>query len=224
MGIEGFSTSKWPGLLRQQNTKRGSFSDNKRCGEGKLVQSAEAASRRNSVLLQDWWLIKAGPDTHGKRLGIGGSTLEGNRGIRCFSSAPIVKRHDAVTLETDDGIALMVHGCLNRSRTLENGFSQEICDHFLIGFPYYWEEFAALSDSEDSVYSCASPSDANKTPDRVVRGSNLMSENTNDAILTEASSAKQQKTGVQIQSMDSAGGPLTRSKARLMATKKSRNK
>ncbi|KAG6396189.1 hypothetical protein SASPL_142331 [Salvia splendens] len=118
----------------------------------------------------------------------------------------------------------MVHGFLNRSRTLENGFSQEICDHFLIGFPYYWEEFAALSESEEPVYSCASPSDAYKTPDRVVRGSNLMSGNTNDAILTEASSAKKQKTGVQIQSMDSAGGPLTRSKARLMATKKSRNK
>ncbi|KAL1538913.1 hypothetical protein AAHA92_27600 [Salvia divinorum] len=224
MGIEGFSSSKWPGLVRQQNTKRGSFSDSKRTDEGKLVQSTEAASRQKSVLLQDWWLIKVGTDTHGKRLGIGGSTLEGNRGIRCFSSAPIVKRHDAVTLETDDGITLMVHGYLNRSRTLENGFSQEICDHFLIGFPYYWEEFTALSNSEEPVYSCASLSDAYKTPGQEVRGSNLMSRNTNDAILTEASSAKKQKTGVPIQSMDSAAGPLTRSKARILAIRMSWNK
>ncbi|XP_057769970.1 kinetochore-associated protein KNL-2 homolog [Salvia miltiorrhiza] len=211
MGVEGFSSSKWPGLVRQQNSKRASFPDSKRYEEAKLVQSAEAASGRKLILLQDWWLVKAGPDSHGKRLGIGGFTSKG-QGIRCFSSAPILKRHDAVTLQTVDGITLMVHGYLNRSRTLENGFSREVCDDFLIGFPYYWEDFAAISDSEEAVYSKgASPSDAFKTPAQEDLGRNLM---------REESRAKKKKTCVPIQSMDSAGGPLTRSRARLLVTRR----
>lgn len=155
----------------------------------------------------------------------------------------------------------MLHGYLNRSRTLENGFSQEVfaigsanfisfstgipgtsalincrifnlssyffqvCDDFQIGFPYYWEDFAAISDSEELVYRSASKgisptdtesdSDAYKTPAQEARGSNLMSGNaTNDAKLTEEASTAKKKTT----SPNRAGGPLTRSRARFLST------
>ncbi|KAL7101213.1 hypothetical protein ACP275_08G041900 [Erythranthe tilingii] len=111
------------------------------------------------VSLHDWWLVKSNSVSHGKELGVGGFNHRESRGIRSFSSAPIIKRHDAVTLETDDGITILLHGNLNRSRTLENGFPREVSDDFLIGFPYYWEEFAAVSVSKG--VSC---SDACKTP------------------------------------------------------------
>ncbi|XP_022883390.1 protein EMBRYO DEFECTIVE 1674 [Olea europaea var. sylvestris] len=43
----------------------------------------------------------------------------------------------------------------------------EVCDHFVIGFPYYWEEFAGLSFDEESTSSYFSKeisgSDGNKT-------------------------------------------------------------
>ncbi|KAI3452102.1 hypothetical protein Pfo_008767 [Paulownia fortunei] len=149
--------------------------------------TAICSSFLKQVLLHDWWLIKADSDSHGKRLGIGGFTSKESQGIRSFSSAPVVKRHDAVTLRTDDGITVLVHGHLNRSRTLESGFSHEVCDHFVIGFPYYWEEFAALSVSEEpahfSVSKGISCSDAYKTPDPGDHGTNMLSRNIFDDIL-----------------------------------------
>ncbi|KAL8476036.1 hypothetical protein ACS0TY_028631 [Phlomoides rotata] len=48
-----------------------------------------------------------------------------------------------------DGITIMVLGYLNKFQTLKNGFSHEVCDHFVIGFPYYWEEYADLSVREE---------------------------------------------------------------------------
>ncbi|XP_073272216.1 uncharacterized protein [Primulina huaijiensis] len=96
------------------------------------------------VLLHDWWLIKADSDAHGKRLGVGGFTTE-SHGTRGFLSAPIVKRLDAVTLQATDGITITVNGHLNRSRTLNNGFPLKVCNDFVFGFPFYWEEFAPLS-------------------------------------------------------------------------------
>lgn len=48
-------------------------------------------------------------------------------------------------------------------------YFQQVCDDFLIGFPYYWEEFAAVSVSEEpslfSVPKGTYSSDAYKTPD-----------------------------------------------------------
>ncbi|KAG6396190.1 hypothetical protein SASPL_142332 [Salvia splendens] len=42
MAFEGFSSSKWPGLVRHQRSN--SFPDSKRLEEGRLVESAEAAA------------------------------------------------------------------------------------------------------------------------------------------------------------------------------------
>lgn len=117
------------------------------------------------------------------------------------------------------------------------GFLQ-VCDHFLIGFPYYWEEFASLSVSEEPDHSSASkevsPSYSFKTPAQEGRRSNMTSGNTFDAIQTTESSNAKKETSVPVQSMDSAvqrrgmaekkrwtrsiidGGPLTRSRARLL--------
>lgn len=48
------------------------------------------------------------------------------QGTRVFHSASISERRDAVTLKTEDGITITVHGHLNRTRTIENGFPQEV--------------------------------------------------------------------------------------------------
>ena len=49
---------------------------------------------------------------------------------RLFSSAPIIKRNDAYTLETADGVTVVVQGMINKERTQDNGFPLEVCDHF----------------------------------------------------------------------------------------------
>nr|GLL31846.1 protein EMBRYO DEFECTIVE 1674 isoform X1 [Ipomoea trifida] len=68
--------------------------------------------------------------------------LNVSQDARIFHSAAISKRIDTVTLEAVDGIVIVVSGCINRSRTIQNGFPFEICNHFCVGFPYYWEEIA----------------------------------------------------------------------------------
>ncbi|KAI9153284.1 hypothetical protein LWI28_008831 [Acer negundo] len=61
--------------------------------------------------------------------------------MRVFTSAPIVKRYDIFTLETADGICIILKGFINKSRTKENGFSYKDFSHFLFGFPPYWEAY-----------------------------------------------------------------------------------
>ncbi|KAK9123175.1 hypothetical protein Sjap_012777 [Stephania japonica] len=102
-----------------------------------------------TVCLQDWWLIRSESEFQGKRLGVGGLTAE--RPMRLFFSAPIIKRHDLYTLETADGIAILIKGSVNRSRMQENGFLSEVCNHFLIGFPYYWEDFTCQCMQKEST-------------------------------------------------------------------------
>ncbi|PIN21513.1 hypothetical protein CDL12_05783 [Handroanthus impetiginosus] len=150
--------------------------------------TAICTSLLKQVFLHDWWLIKADPDSQGRRLGVGGFASKGNQGIRIFLSSPIVKRHDAVTLTTVDGITIMVYGHLNRSRTLESGFSNEVCDQFVIGFPYNWEEFAALSVDEAGHFSISEGifgSGAYKTPTPRDKGSKVLSRNIFDDILQQ---------------------------------------
>lgn len=125
-----------------------------------------SSSNRKLVFLREWWLIEVERDF---KLGIGGfvnretlgsrgmrllgSASVGKRynleapdnGIQVFASSAIAKRLDNNTLEAVDGIIIMISGCINRSRTLSYGFSAEVCDHFLSGFPCNWEEYAAKS-------------------------------------------------------------------------------
>ncbi|CAN1142793.1 Kinetochore-associated protein KNL-2 homolog [Linum perenne] len=94
---------------------------------------------QKTVTLQEWWLIKTDDDYKGKRLGVAGIASSDQRGRREFHSAPVIKRYDMFTLETADAVTLYINGFINRTRTLENGFPTEIFDHFLMGFPLYWE-------------------------------------------------------------------------------------
>ncbi|KAI3729802.1 hypothetical protein L6452_18472 [Arctium lappa] len=98
---------------------------------------------QKSVHLRDWWLTKPEPDDGRKTLGVAGLTCtsQQNRAERCFSSAPILKVYDFFELETVDGLCVILQGYINKIRTLESGYPSEVFDHFLIGFPPYWEEF-----------------------------------------------------------------------------------
>ncbi|PWA75683.1 SANT associated [Artemisia annua] len=121
---------------------------------------------RKSVVLHEWWLIKAegaaklgvGGFTNRETLGPQGMRLFGSAStgkrynlktnenrIQVFGSAEISKRLDNNTLEAQDGIMITIIGVINRSRTLSNGFSPEVCNRFTSGFPYNWEEFGAKS-------------------------------------------------------------------------------
>ncbi|KAJ8565070.1 hypothetical protein K7X08_001530 [Anisodus acutangulus] len=102
------------------------------------------------VHLYDWWLIKVETGDGSKLLGVGGLTAKERQDERVFHSAAIAKRHDTVTFVTVDGITILVSGFINRCRTLQNGFSAEVCNQFLLGFPYNWEESAALSFGEST--------------------------------------------------------------------------
>ncbi|XP_076956705.1 uncharacterized protein LOC143631983 [Bidens hawaiensis] len=122
------------------------------------------SSKRKSVFLREWWLIKADGEsqlavggfvnretlqTRGMRLL--GSASTGKRhnniedGIQVYGSAAIAKRHDNNTLEAVDGVIIMISGCINKSRTLSHGFSPEVCDGFLSGFLCNWEDYASKS-------------------------------------------------------------------------------
>ncbi|CAH2047236.1 unnamed protein product [Thlaspi arvense] len=90
-----------------------------------------------SVSLSDWWLTKKANE---KALGVTGFESKGGYEVRLFSSGTISIRHDSTTLETSDGIRVCISGFINRSRTLQNGFSSEVCNRFLLGFPYSWKD------------------------------------------------------------------------------------
>ncbi|XP_037496993.1 kinetochore-associated protein KNL-2 homolog isoform X3 [Jatropha curcas] len=110
-----------------------------------LFQSKFAYSLNFSeekVTLRDWWLIKPDDDFEGKRLAVAGSAYGKEKAGRVFRTAPITKRYDVSTLETADGIVVILQGFINRPRTIENGFPSEVFKYFLFGFPPHWEEYA----------------------------------------------------------------------------------
>ncbi|KAJ0254512.1 Protein EMBRYO DEFECTIVE 1674 [Hirschfeldia incana] len=92
-----------------------------------------------SVSLSDWWLTKKANE---KGLGVSGFESKGGSKVRLFSSATISTRHDSTTLETSDGLTVSISGFINRSRSLQNGFSSQVCNRFLLGFPYHWKDYA----------------------------------------------------------------------------------
>ncbi|XP_043712208.1 kinetochore-associated protein KNL-2 homolog [Telopea speciosissima] len=112
-----------------------------------------SSSFLKTVCLVDWWLIKTEKDFCGKRLAVGGITSKEQQAVRAFSSSPIFKKYDAFTLETADGITVMVKGLINRDRTLQNGFPSEVCSHFLFGFPYDWETYSGEYFHRESTIS-----------------------------------------------------------------------
>ncbi|KAM0043560.1 putative transcription regulator Others family [Helianthus debilis subsp. tardiflorus] len=104
---------------------------------------------QKTVTLLDWWLTKPQTNDHYQTLtlGVAGFTSQQNRPARCFSSAPILKIFDLFELETVDGVCVILQGFINKHRTLENGFSPQVFDHFIIGFPPYWKEYCPKIES-----------------------------------------------------------------------------
>ncbi|KAJ4866177.1 kinase interacting family protein [Raphanus sativus] len=91
------------------------------------------------VSLSDWWLTKKANNNKG--LGVSGFESKGGSKVRLFSSATISTRHDSTTLQTSDGLTVSISGFINRSRSLQNGFSPQLCNRFLLGFPYHWKDY-----------------------------------------------------------------------------------
>ncbi|KAM7265133.1 hypothetical protein ACFE04_002816 [Oxalis oulophora] len=93
-----------------------------------------------TVVLYDWWLTKAEDESGVQRLAVAGFTSRGKQPKRVFTSGPIAKRHDVFSLKTADGVYVIIQGFINKSRTTENGFSYNVFDHFVFGFPPDWEK------------------------------------------------------------------------------------
>ncbi|KAA0032623.1 hypothetical protein IC582_020219 [Cucumis melo] len=104
---------------------------------------ASVSHFQKTVRLLDWWLTRAESNSNGKTLAVAGLTSTPGQPVRVFSSAPIVKRHDVFTLETADGICVVLKGFINKLRTTDNGFTPQVFKHFLFGFPPNWETHAA---------------------------------------------------------------------------------
>ncbi|KAK2975096.1 hypothetical protein RJ640_014458 [Escallonia rubra] len=94
-------------------------------GGGGGKQNTCSSYFQKTVCLEDWWLIKVENGLEGKRLGVAGFTSRDRGARRAFCSAPILKRYDVFTLETMDGICVLIKGFLNKARTEENGFPSE---------------------------------------------------------------------------------------------------
>ncbi|TXG58582.1 hypothetical protein EZV62_016411 [Acer yangbiense] len=113
----------------------------RRCNSSNNHDDNKSSSHfQPTVCLYDWWLIKSDEIFEGKRLAVAGRSST-EKAMRVFTSAPIVKRYDDFTLVTADGFCIILKGFINKSRTKENGFSDEVFSHFLFGFPSFWEAY-----------------------------------------------------------------------------------
>ncbi|KAK7345677.1 hypothetical protein VNO77_16286 [Canavalia gladiata] len=112
---------------------------------------SEVSAFQRTVSLYDWWLVKAKNDFQGKRLAVAGVSSKKEEAMRVFVSAPVVKRYDVFSLETADRIYVIINGFINEQRTLENGFTPEVFNHFLFGFPPNWESCALDCFREEST-------------------------------------------------------------------------
>ncbi|XP_009787990.1 uncharacterized protein LOC107781907 [Nicotiana tabacum] len=111
----------------------------------KRVESSEPKTSKSgfkpTVCLKDWWLKRAEADSQGRTLAVAGNTSREGQAMRVFSSAPILKVFDVFTLETIDGICVVLKGFINKTHSEENGFPSEVFEQFLFGFPPQWEVF-----------------------------------------------------------------------------------
>ncbi|XP_070037947.1 uncharacterized protein [Nicotiana tomentosiformis] len=111
----------------------------------KRVESSEPKTSKSgfkpTVCLKDWWLKRAEADSQGRTLAVAGHTSREGQALRVFSSAPILKAFDVFTLETIDGICVVLKGFINKTHSEENGFPSEVFEQFLFGFPPQWEVF-----------------------------------------------------------------------------------
>ncbi|RLM74881.1 hypothetical protein C2845_PM15G04720 [Panicum miliaceum] len=94
------------------------------------------SSEHPCVTLFEWWLERVEGDD--QKVAVAG-IFERNQTVQEFAPATIAKRHEPCVLETEDGIILLIYGSLSLSRMRANGYSSEVCEKFMIGFPYRWQ-------------------------------------------------------------------------------------
>ncbi|KAL2992297.1 hypothetical protein AAZX31_10G041400 [Glycine max] len=154
-----------------------------------LIFISDAVLSFPKVTLYDWWLIKAKNDFQGKRLAVAGVSSRKDEAMRVFVSAAVIKRYDVFSLETADGICVMISGFINEQRTLENGFAAEVFNRFLFGFPPDWESYALDCFREESTTGTDLGS---AVPDNVPASSlEILSDGVENSIPTSLASPKE---------------------------------
>ncbi|XP_024189265.1 uncharacterized protein LOC112193374 isoform X1 [Rosa chinensis] len=97
-----------------------------------------------TVTLSDWWLVKSEENDEKRRLAVAGvSSAPQEIPRRVFYSAPISKKYDVFTLETTDGVCIILDGIINKQQTIANGFPDEVARRFQLGFYAGWEKGVA---------------------------------------------------------------------------------
>ncbi|XLS86614.1 hypothetical protein HN51_036780 [Arachis hypogaea] len=114
-------------------------------------KNANLSCFQPTVCMYEWWLVKAKHGFEGKQLAIGGIASKREEVVRVFTSAPIAKRHGLFSLETTDGVYIIIRGFIDEQRTIGNGFPPEVFNHFLFGFPQNWESYAANLIKDEST-------------------------------------------------------------------------
>ncbi|CAL5017605.1 unnamed protein product [Urochloa decumbens] len=115
-------------------------------------------SEHPCVTLLEWWLARVEGDD--KKIAVAG-VFERNQTTNEFGPARIAKRHESCVLESEDGIVLCICGSLNITRTLAYGYSIQVCEKFMIGFPYWWENCNQLYPKETSSHGGHPPTFSN---------------------------------------------------------------
>ncbi|XP_047064459.1 uncharacterized protein LOC124672238 [Lolium rigidum] len=95
--------------------------------------SSSSPVEQPCVRLWEWWLARV--EGEERKLAVSGYTEKND----AFTSAPIAKRYEPLTIEDEDGVVVLLVGSLSLPRMHENGFSAQICERFMIGFPFWWE-------------------------------------------------------------------------------------
>ncbi|XP_020973042.1 uncharacterized protein LOC110269509 [Arachis ipaensis] len=93
-------------------------------------KNANLSCFQPTVCMYEWWLVKAKHGFEGKQLAIGGIASKREEVVRVFTSAPIAKRHGLFSLETTDGVYIIIRGFIDEQRTIGNGFPPEVCSHY----------------------------------------------------------------------------------------------
>ncbi|KAM0916076.1 hypothetical protein ACQ4PT_010424 [Festuca glaucescens] len=97
------------------------------------ADSSSSPVEQPCVRLWEWWLARV--EGEERKLAVSGYTEKNY----AFTSAPIAKRYEPLTLEDEDGVVVLLVGSMSLPRMHENGFSAQICEKFMIGFPYWWK-------------------------------------------------------------------------------------
>ncbi|MCO5569512.1 hypothetical protein L7F22_023225 [Adiantum nelumboides] len=144
---EAFPASTWisPSRISQekcQEQKNGTLEPPSMKGCG--VCSAQP----NQITLYSWYLVRCIGWSDSVKVSIGG--FMGTAGTERFETGAIVRRLGKCRLLAQDGVEVRLAGLIDDLTTITNGFSVNLVQSFLSGFPYTWNH---LLDNEFHVSS-----------------------------------------------------------------------